>query len=525
MDDHRPSHRSLSLPALGRRAALALGVLGALIFGALAVRAGADNPAAGGSPLPAGIGAEVSLAPHAATLAIPRSFFGLSTEYWTLPVDERHPAEYRRILAMLHVPGDGRFVLRIGGNSSDHAMWNPAQRTMAPWAFGVDAQWIARAAAVVRADHLRVILDLNVVTATPIQAAGWALEAELGFPRGSIAGLEIGNEPDLYRARGWTDRLKGTGYRLGTLPTAMTASSYSASYQAYAQALTLAAPGVPLLGPALADPRRDHGWVATLLGQPHPGLSAVTLHEYPYNACTAHGRPGYPSVAKLLSPAATHDMATAIVHDVRVAHAHGLPARITEFNSVTCGGVRGVSDTFATALWAPNALFTMARAGVASADLHARVFSVNAPFRFTPHGISARPLLYGLALFTRMLGPHSRLVSLRVHTTAGHRLTAWAVAQGAHTLHVLLTNPGARSVTTDLRLPGGGNATVQRLLAPSAWSPGQVTLAGQHLDASARWVGRRSLQTIRPRAGRYTLTVRGQSAAMVTVALRTIPGL
>jgi hypothetical protein len=507
------------LRSIGRRAALSLVLIGLLIFGALAVRAVAHDLVAGGASQPAGVDAEVSPASRAAAIAIPRSFLGLSTEYWTLPVDERHPDVYRRILALLHVPGDGRLLLRIGGNSSDHAIWNPGRQPLQRWAFGVDAAWIARAATVVRANHLRVILDLNSVTASPIEAASWALEAELGFPPGSIVGFEIGNEPDLYRSEGWNRRLRGTGFRLGALPAAMTASSYAASYRAYATALTLAAPGIRLLGPALADPRRDRGWVATLLHEPHPGLAAVTLHEYPYNACAAPGRAGYPTVAKLLRPAATQTMASALAHDVRLAHAHGLPARVTEFNSVTCGGVPGVSDTFATALWAPGALFALARAGVASADLHARVFSVNAPFRFTAHGISARPLLYGLALFARMLGPRSRLVSVRVRTTPGHRLTAWAVRQGSRTLRVLLTNAGTQPVTTRLRLPGSGVAAVQRLLAPSAWSRSGVTLAGQQLDAQARWIGRRVVQTVHPHGGAYTITVRRQSAAMVTVML------
>jgi hypothetical protein len=38
-----------------------------------------------------------------------------------------------------------------------------------------------------------------------------------------------------------------------------------------------------------------------------------------------------------------------------LAHRAGFPFRLTEQNSVTCGGLAGVSNTFATALWAPAA--------------------------------------------------------------------------------------------------------------------------------------------------------------------------
>ena len=51
--------------------------------------------------------AEVTVAAGAPTARIPHSFFGLSTEYWTLPDDELHVGLYTRILSMLHVPGDG----------------------------------------------------------------------------------------------------------------------------------------------------------------------------------------------------------------------------------------------------------------------------------------------------------------------------------------------------------------------------------------------------------------------------------
>ncbi len=63
--------------------------------------------------------ADVTIPGHGAAVRIQRSFFGLSTEYWTLPTDEHHTALYKRVLTMLHVPGDDRYVLRIGGDSSD----------------------------------------------------------------------------------------------------------------------------------------------------------------------------------------------------------------------------------------------------------------------------------------------------------------------------------------------------------------------------------------------------------------------
>ncbi len=57
--------------------------------------------------------------------AIPPSFLGLSTEYWSLPLFEAQPGALDRILALLHVPGDGPLTIRVGGDSADQSLWDP----------------------------------------------------------------------------------------------------------------------------------------------------------------------------------------------------------------------------------------------------------------------------------------------------------------------------------------------------------------------------------------------------------------
>ena len=87
-----------------------------------------------------------------------------------------------------------------------------------------------------------------------------------------------------------------------------------------------------------------------------------------------------------------------------------------------------MSDTFATALWAPDALFELMRAGVSAVDLHARQFAVNDPFAFDRSGLQAHPLLYGLILFARTLGPRAQLLPMR-HLAGAHSssLKEWTV--------------------------------------------------------------------------------------------------
>jgi hypothetical protein len=140
--------------------------------------------------------------------------------------------------------------------------------------------------------------------------------------------------------------------------------------------------------------------------------------------------------------------------------------------------------------------------------------------------VLARPLLYGLILFKRMLGPDSRLVPVVLRSAAALHLKAWAVRVGHDTLNVLLIDKGRRSIAVALRLPTAFPGHVQRLLASSASAQSGVTLAGQHLTGAVTWRGRPTMQTIQPHAGDYLVRVRGQSAAMlsVRVAPRTLAG-
>jgi hypothetical protein len=468
------------------------------------------------SPPPPRIQARVVVSSRAALMSIPPSFLGISTEYWALPLWARHVALLDRVLSL--VRGPGPLALRIGGDSADRTFWSPI-RELPEWAFELTPAWLREVRTIVRHTGARLILDLNLVTATPANAARWAQIAEAKLPRGSIIGFEIGNEPDLYSHALWQTAIAGERVSR-VLPQQITPSSYTAAFAAYSQALATAAPGVPLLGPALAEPGINVAWISRLLAGPHPGLSAVTVHRYPYSACAARSDPIYPTIARLLSENATAGMARTVRGAVSAAHRAGLPLRLSELNSVTCGGVRGVSNTLATALWAPDALFELRRAGVASVDIHVRAHAINAAFALGHHRLTAHPLLYGIAMFNRMLGTNPQIVALHLSARRSLHLKAWAVRSRPDILRMLVIDKGRRATTIGLTMPTQGPATVQRLLGPSIRSTRGETLAGQHLSPDGHWRGRFTVTTISPGPHGYTLTLPRYSAALLTLRLR-----
>ena len=470
-------------------------------------------PSPPGTGLTAPVEARLTLG-AGSPVTVPSSFLGISTEYWTIPVWARQIGLLRRVFALLSQ--DGPIRLRIGGDSADHALWAPTAE-LPEWVFELTPSWLRQTSQIVGETHAKLILDLNLVTATPALAARWAKTAVAMLPHGSITAFEIGNEPDSYVRSFWRQITAGG---VPPLPRRITATSYARSFASYATALAKAAPGVPLLAPALANPQKHAGWVTKLLAAPHPGLAGITVHRYPYDACAKRGSATFPTIARVLSENATAGMGSSALTVEHISDRAGLPLWLTEINSVTCGGRKGVSNTFATALWAPDALFELVRAGVESASVHVRADTVNMAFSLTPKGLVAYPLFYGMAVFTRMLGPGAQLIPLHLAAPAAFHLKAWGVRLRSGVVHVLLIDKGARSLRVRLKLPFTGTATIQRLTAPNVASPNHVTFGNQHLSRAGTWTGTPRIETVTPTANGYVVTVSRYSTALITAQLR-----
>jgi glycosyl hydrolase family 79 len=498
---------------------LIVGMLAVAVVGLSVGACGAGSSAGGRSSLSAIASgaaghasvARVEVAYRNHPLIVPRSFLGVSTEYWTIPVWARHMRLLRRVFSL--IAQEGPVVLRIGGNSADQSIWSP-RKELPEWVFELTPSWLAQTSAIVRQLHVKLILDLNLLSATPATASKWASTAERRLPRGSVIGFEIGNEPDIYNPASFRKITSGPT----KLPSRLTAASYAAAYRTYDRALDRSVPGIPLFAPALAEPQKNLSWISTLLAGSHHGLTAITAHRYPLSACARSG-PNVPTVARLLSERVTAGMAASVKPAVRLARRAHLPVRLSEFNSVTCGGTRGVSNTFATALWAPDALLELIHQGVRSAALHVRDNAINMAFSLTNRGLVAFPLLYGLITYAHTLGTDPQLLPARVQTTPGAHLKAWAVLDGKQ-LRILLINKSRSATSVSLTLPAIGPATVHRLTAASASATNHVTLDGQNLNSQAQWTGRAAPETVAPSRGKYPVHLPGISAAIVIAAAR-----
>lgn len=490
------------------------------------VATNADARPAPGAKSPAAVpgSGRVTVAVRAADpRRVPASFLGLSTESWELPHYSRYSAAMSRVIGLVRTGPARAFMLRIGGDSADLSRWTPSGQATPPWAYALTPRWLTQTRRLVARTGARVILDLNIADRDPVIEARWARLFTDAMPAGSVAGLEIGNEPDLFTRDSHHARLatapQAAVHRYFQAVRNYSSRDYAAAFAHYAQAIQRLLPGMPLLGPSLGSP--NVSWLRPLLARDLHRLNTVTVHRYPLNACvTDRASDLFPTVKRLLSASSSQGLAASVQPALAAAHKHGVPLRLDEFNDVTCGGRRGVNGTFADALWTSDTLFELLKAGVDGVNLHMRATPLNAPFYVTARGLLARPELYGLALFKRTLGPGAQLEHARITAPPGANLTVWPVRVDGGRLHVLMLNKGAHAEQVTLRAGGRGPASLQRLLAPSPSAPGPITLAGARIGTDARWHGHRSVAPVADTHGSYRVPVPAYSAALLEFPVR-----
>jgi hypothetical protein len=453
---------------------------------------------------------------------IPPGFVGLSIEYPALPAYLGREAEALDpvFLALVRNLNPGQApVLRIGGDSTDWTWW-PLSGLPRPGGirFTITADYLSVLGAAARELDARVIAGINLEADSRALAAGEA-QALLDALGEHLAYLELGNEPENYRHFAWY--VNAAGVHVHARPRSWDFADYLHDYAHIAAALPA---GVPLAGLATGAPK---WWAATapfLAAFPQTGI--LTYHRYPLRGCGVSAKsPQSATIPHLLAPSSSDGLAASISNALAGARARGVPARVDELNSVACGGTRGVSDTFASALWMTDAIFAMARAGVAGVNVHSGVGLAYAPFSFshTQRGWSAHvaPDYYGMLLFTRAAPPGSRL--LAVHVPKRHpALRVWATRGSDGKIRVVAINTSAsRAQSIALSTPSQASAaTVQRLLAPSLSARADVTLADQSFGtrtATGVIAGRPRLIRLPGERGRFQLSLPPASAALVGI--------
>ncbi|MGH2894902.1 MAG: glycosyl hydrolase family 79 C-terminal domain-containing protein, partial [Solirubrobacteraceae bacterium] len=461
---------------------------------------------------------------------LPSNFLGVALEFNEIPKLSGATAQsVNPVFAQLleNLDPAGRPNVRIGGQSTDRVWW-PVAGMARPLGvtYDITSTWAADARVLAQATDAQYLLGINLeANRTRIsQVEADRLVKAIGSRY--IGALEIGNEPDLYTSVPWYRRDRGRPlpwYSHGGSPVLSRAPTYGP--QDYVQEVTRTlkvVPRLPIAGPETGNAPWADAFDRLL--SPRSQVRMLTSHAYGLNQCVKDpSSPVYPSVAHLVTLAASRDEVSQIGPYVALAHRNGAAYRIDEMGSVTCNGRRGVSDTLASALWVMDALFTMAGDGVDGVNLHTYPHSANGLFDFfTAQGrprASVHPLYYGALMFAQAAPAGSRL--LRVVSGGQGPLRAWATRAPDHRVRVLLINDSlSSSALAVVRTPSArGPAGLERLRASSASATSGLTLGGRTFGAATSTgalppaVG----QSVTPHGGTYSVSLPAGSAGLLTL--------
>ena len=492
---------------------LALGLAGCGSAGASpkpGTSAAAARPAAGGSVV------GVSGAPVGR--AVPAGFVGVSVEERALEqFAGTDPKAIDPVFVHLlqDISPQHRPVLRIAGDSTDWSWWPVPHMARPPGVkYDLTPTWMSVAHALAAQLHARLILGVNLEAdsrAVATAEAG-AMLGRIGRPY--IAAFELGNEPELYGSFGWY-RSSVTHQLVPGRPRGYNVGDFISDFGRFSSYLR----GDPLAGPSMGGPEWLQSLGSFVAAEHH--LSIVTVHAYPLKHCT---KSTVVTSAQLLADSSSHGLAERVAPWVALSARHHLPLRVDEMNGISCGGTRGVSDTFTSALWLLDTLFEMARTGVSGVNIHTVPNTINEvlgpQFSHGTWSMRVHPEYYGAVMFAQAAPAGSRL--LRVSTKLPSGVKVWATRASNGAIHVVVINKrlsGARTVA--LRIAGAsGTASVEQLLAPSVHATSGVTLGGQTFGTATSTgllAGKPAGLTVSPSGGTYSVRVPAASATMLSL--------
>lgn len=319
---------------------------------------------------------------------VPANFVGLSYETQQLTDPDFFSAANTGLIEQFRALTP-RGVLRIGGNTSDVGWWKPTPASKQPplppkavvltprpgerpfqeLAYPITPDAVRNLRRFLDATDWTCLYGINLGTSTPERAAeeavfvaktlGWAHEG------GRLEYFQIGNEPDNFTSR---FRNKAT----------WNADAYFQEWLASAEAIRERVPSAVF---GLPDTASHPQWslrVAELLSAlpagtgkgTRPHIAAITHHYY------FGGPPSNPNVniQRLLRPdPRVREFATAAstaAAELSNAAHYTVPYRMSEGNTCYKGGKPGVSDVFASSLWAADYMLTLASLGYCGVNLH-----------------------------------------------------------------------------------------------------------------------------------------------------------
>ncbi len=387
------------------------------------------------------------------------AFEGLSFEVGSLTNSSNLLSTGNTVLLQL-IKNLGPGVLRIGGNSSDDIFWTGHPRTANTGIDSLTTTDIDAFAAFAKATGWKVLFGFNLGSGTPQAAASEALYINNRLGQ-SLYAFQTGNEPDLYF---------NNGHRTQTYSYA----DFQSEWETYLAAVRGAVPNAPFAGP---DVGGNPVWVSQFISAENKNIILADAHYYRTGPATDSGI----TVQTILAP---DYQLPSYLETINNASLLGhVPYRISECNSVFDGGKPGVSNVFASTLWALNLMWTAAENNSLGVNFHGSNGGYYSPVT-TNTGITiAMPEYYAMLAF-KYGGAGGTIIPATLNNTT-YNCSAYACTNAGITYITLINMESDVNLSFTVQLDKtAAGIQIARLTAPNIYTMTGVTFAGASVLAN-----------------------------------------
>lgn len=307
----------------------------------------------------------------------------------------------------------GPSILRIGGNNGDSLLWETGTTP-------ITQTDITNLASFLTNTGWTCIYTINLAGSAPGQSpqqtptlAGAEAAYVVSQLSSSLLGFEIGNEPDVYNDNGpYAGIFNYVGTTDSTTTNGKTTYHYQGLWKTYHDAITSAISTATFTGPASGSHEGganngSENWTQEFATNYSSNIKLLTQHYYrPQDA--NKNEDGEAAVAAwLVSP--DSQLATDLTNlhtdtDSKVSF------RISECNNFAGGGVGGVSDAYASAIWAIDFMFQCAGGHATGVNFHGGGDAEGTYSPITDHNVdgvrqvkAVQPEFYGLYMVSQAI--------------------------------------------------------------------------------------------------------------------------
>ena len=440
------------------------------------------------SPRPIGKLVTVTVHPDQEGVPVPPAFPGFSYEAGLL-TDSTYMIPSNTVLIRL-MKNLGNGMLRIGGNSSDNIVWSPWPRHAETGRDSLTANDVDRFSQFAKALGWPVIFGLNLGMYDTSRAVSEAIcvSKSLGA---LLAGFQNGNEVEDYGL-------------MGVRPLPWETKHFHREWGQYFSAVRRALPNSSFAGP---DISHNPAWVSSFASEKHANVQFLDAHYY--RAGPSRLRSITYDTLLSWDPA----LSTYLTTFYNSGRPYNLPYRITECNSIWDYGKPGVSDVFASALWALDFMYMVLEFKGQGVNFHAGQ-GFYSPIDKVHETFVAKPEYYAMLAFHA--GARGKLVPVDVNR--GLPIArAYACLEGKVEYVTLINKEKTQDIAFNIQ-PGlnAAFAEVLPLSAPSLAAKTGVNFAGSAVDAAGGFTPGQGARYL-PNRGNFIVNVPAGSAAVVII--------